>query len=67
MNVIVAMMLLMFGAQQLGQQRQLPAIQLEQQPQARALDTTISINFRDASLVAALNTLAQYFGLNLVI
>lgn len=67
MNRFIAAMILLFGSPQIQQQRQLPAIQLEQQPQARGLDTVFSINFRDASLVAALNTLAQYAGLNLVI
>jgi type IVB pilus formation R64 PilN family outer membrane protein len=67
MSIVFAALLFLFGAPQLQQQQQLPAIQLEQQPQARGLDTVFSINFRDASLVAALNTLAQYAGLNLVI
>jgi MSHA biogenesis protein MshL len=67
MSIVFAALLLLFGAPQLQQQQQLPAIQLEQRPQARGLDTVFSINFRDASLVAALNTLAQYAGLNLVI
>src|SRR5581483_9057394 len=67
MKTAIAALLLLFGSPQLQPQRQLPAIQLEQQPQARGINTTFSINFRDASLVAVLNTLAQYAGLNLII
>jgi MSHA type pilus biogenesis protein MshL len=49
------------------QQSQLPATQLEQRPQVQGLNATFDVNFRDASLVPVLNTLAQYAGLNLVI
>src|SRR6185295_19042615 len=48
-------------------QQQLPAIQVEQQPRVPGLDTPFSIEFRDAPLVAVLNTLAQNGGLNLVV
>jgi MSHA biogenesis protein MshL len=50
-----------------AQQPQLPAIQLEQRPQSQGLSATFDVNFRDAPLVPAFNTLAQYAGLNLVI
>ena len=77
MKIFAATLLMLLGTQQrlptelltaAAPQQQLPAIQLEQQPQAQGLDRPIgSIQFRDAPLVAVLNTLAQYAGLNLVI
>jgi type II secretory pathway component HofQ len=71
MKMISATLLVLFGAPQgqlpTGQQQQLPAPQIEQQAQPLGLNTPFSINFRDAPLLAALNTLAEYGGLNLVI
>src|SRR4051812_2687389 len=71
MKMFSAALLLLFGAQQrllpTGIQQQLPAAQIEQQAQPLGLNTPFSVNFRDASLVAVLNTLAQYGGLNVII
>src|SRR5438477_12597292 len=76
MRMLMAMLLVLFGTQQrlptellvaTAPQQQLPAVQLEQQPQALGLDKPFSVEFRDAPLVGVLNTLAQYGGLNLAI